>query len=352
MAMDSLTPYNPFENRKSCTPFTQEQLDYMKQLVDQGWSASKIAKEYKLNIDSIRRRIKQNNWSTKKSQRSNALTQDELSQIKKLIDQGVDLKEISNKFDISISAIKRRKYKNHWTVNAKKNKYNFDENYFDEIDSEHKAYWLGFLMADGYILSKRQRKGHVNESQSFGFSINMQDSELFDYFKEDLKAENPVNIYDNYSSQFASINKTGRILLTSQHTVNMLKKWGLVENKTFSTHMPDIKKELIPAFIRGYSDGDGCITIDKNNRISWKFCGTQELLNAFQDFFGTSYKLTQRFPERHNNNWQFGISGWKNVPRCLDIVYKDATVYLKRKYNKYVEIQGKVCAMDTHLRQS
>lgn len=350
--MDSLTPYNPFENRKPGTSFTQEQLDYMKQLIDQGWSAAKVAKEYNLNVGSIRKRIKQNNWSVKKSQRSKALTQDELDQIKELVDKDVDLEEISKKFKLSVSAIERRKYKNHWTVNKRKNKYNFDENYFDEINSEHKAYWLGFLMADGYILSKRKRNNRVDESQSFGFCINMKDAELFDYFKQDLKAENPVNIYGDYGSSFSSTAKTGRILLTSQHTVDMLKKWGIVENKTFITQMPDIKEEFIPAFIRGYSDGDGSITIDKNNRISWNFCGTKELLTSFQDFFGTNYKLSQRFPERHNNNWQLGISGWKNVPCCLDIAYKDATIYLKRKYNKYVEIQGKIRAMDTHLHHS
>lgn len=105
--------------------------------------------------------------------------------------------------------------------------------------------------------------------------------------------------------------------------------------------MPDISKELMPAFIRGYSDGDGSIVVDKNNRVSWGFCGTKELLNSIQDFFGLNYKLSQRFPERDNNNWQLKITGWQNVPACLDITYKNATIYLKRKYNKYVEIQGK-----------
>ena len=30
-------------------------------------------------------------------------------------------------------------------------KYNFDEHYFDVIDCQEKAYWLGFICADGYI---------------------------------------------------------------------------------------------------------------------------------------------------------------------------------------------------------
>lgn len=349
--MDSLVPYNPFENRKSGAKYTQEQVDYIKQLVDQGWSASKIAKEYNLSCDSIRKRIKDNNWSATQNQRQKKLTQAELDEIKEKIDNNVPIAEISKEYDISKDALWRRKANNSWTVKKRKNKYNFDESYFDIIDTEHKAYWLGFLMADGYILSKRKGK-RANQSQSFGFTISVKDIELFDYFKEDLKADNPVNIYKNSSSSsFKTDTDFGRILLASQRTVDALKSHGIVENKTFITKMPELQQELVPHFIRGYSDGDGSISIDINNRIGWSLCGTKELLNSIQDFFGLNYKLSQRFPERNNNNWQLHVSGWQNVPMCLDIIYKDASVYLKRKYDKYAEMQGKIRAMDVHLHQ-
>lgn len=55
--MDSLNPYNPFENRKKGSHYTREQLDYIKQLLENGWSVAKIAKTYDLNTSSIRRRI-------------------------------------------------------------------------------------------------------------------------------------------------------------------------------------------------------------------------------------------------------------------------------------------------------
>lgn len=339
MTMDSLHPYNPFENKKKNAPYTQEQVDYIKQLVDCGWSASKIAKEYNISSDSIRKRIKNNNWTAGTNKRSMRLTNDDLKDIKQMVDQKIDNSIICEKYQISEVTLLSRITNNKWTKTPRKNTYAFDYNYFDVIDSEHKAYWLGFLMADGYILSHRKGK-RKNQSQSFGFAISMKDKELFDYFKEDLKTENPVNIYRNSTSSYSSNSVYGRILLTSQHTVDMLKTHGIVENKTFITKMPQLDDNLIPAFIRGYSDGDGSITIDKNNRLSWALCGTKELLNEIQNYFGFSYKLQQRFPERLNNNWTLKITGWKNVPYALSIVYDDATIYLKRKYNKYVEIQG------------
>lgn len=335
--MDSLNPYNPFENRKKGSHYTREQLDYIKQLLENGWSVAKIAKTYDLNTSSIRRRIEQKNW-TLSSQRTKKLSQKELDSIKKELEKKIPVEKIAKKYNISTATILKRKANDNWILQKRKNKYSFNESYFDTIDTEHKAYWLGFLMADGYILSKRKGE-RANQSQSFGFSISTKDIELLKNFKKDLNAENPINIYTS-NSGFKENAPAGRILLTSQHTVDCLKSHGIVENKTFITKMPNINENLIPHFIRGYSDGDGSIVIDKNNRVQWAFCGTKELLSSFQEFFGTDYKLTQRFPERQNNNWTLKITGWTNIPRCLDICYSEATIFLKRKYDKYVEIQG------------
>ena len=66
---------------------------------------------------------------------------------------GVTEKQISSKFDISL-----RQYYNLLKLNKveRKNKvirYNFDENYFESIDTEDKAYFLGFIVADGSVNS-------------------------------------------------------------------------------------------------------------------------------------------------------------------------------------------------------
>lgn len=337
--MDSLNPYFSLKSRNSKQPYTQEQLNDIKQLLDRGWSPSRIHKEYpNVSTDSINNRIRQNNWIAKKKQRASQLSQKELDEIKNLLTQQVSLEEIGKKYDISVATILKRQVNGNWAVRKKRNKYSFNEHYFDEIDNEHKAYWLGFLMADGYVLSARHRT--PNESQSFGFAINVRDIELFRYFKQDLCAENPVNIYQDTNSSFKSGNLYGRILLTSQHMVERLKTYGVVENKTLKARMPALPTNLIRHFIRGYSDGDGSIVIDKNHRVSWGFCGTKEMLMSIQNFFHSHYKLSQRFPERQVNNWDLKITGWQNVPNYLHKVYENATIYLQRKYLKYIEIWG------------
>lgn len=341
--MDSLNPYNPFKNKKKSATYSQEQLDYIKQLLDSGWSVSRICATFNLGKDAIKKRIKNNDWSSHYNRRDCALSNKELKEIKQQVNDGVDHKKICNTFNISEAALLNRIQNNKWERAGKKPQYTFNEHYFDEIDNEHKAYWLGFLMADGYILSKRNRPDKPREQQSFGFSISMRDRELFDYFKKDLDSNHPVNVYNSYGdSSFNAKYPSGRILLTSQYCVDTLKTHGMHENKTFTAKMPNINIKLVKHFIRGYSDGDGNIGIDRNNRVQWGFCGTKEMLSSIQKYFGFNYKMNQRFPERHNNNWSFKITGWYNVYKALNHCYEDATIFLKRKYNKYVEIQGKI----------
>lgn len=337
--MDSLNPYNPFENKNKNQHYNQEQLSFIKQLVDQGWSASRIAAEYSISSQSIRERIKNNNWKVGHFNRSGGLSNQELKEIHQQVLDGIPYKTICEQHQISEESLLRRVQNNKWERGQRKNKYSFDDTYFDNITTEHQAYWLGFLYADGYILSKRNRRPNSQEQQSFGFCISSKDDELFTKFKEDLKSNNPVNYYKN-STGFDSDFSCGRILLTSQRTVDALKKYGMMENKTFFLTWPELPEELYSAFIRGYSDGDGSIIIQSNGKYNWQLCGTVELLMGIQAYFDTHIKLFQRFPERENNNYTLHYCGNQQVPRLLDIIYKDATIYLQRKYNKYAEMRG------------
>jgi hypothetical protein len=339
--MDSLNPYNPFENKKKNANYNEEQLSFIKELVELGWSANKIARTYGLTAESIRKRIRDDNWTTSKNGfLQQGLTNEKLEEIHQKVLAGVEVDELSTQYNISKEALLRRISNSNWTRAKRKNRYSFDEHYFDVIDNEHKAYWIGFLLADGYVLSKRTDEKRINQAQSFGFAVNSDDHELLENFKKDLKADNPIHYYKNTGSYAKSKTSYGRILLTSQHTIDTIREYGIRENKTFFVTFPDIPTALIPAMIRGYSDGDGSIIITKNNKYEWALCGTKEFLTGVQNFFGTSIQLSQRWPERNNNNYTLSYYGNKQVPKLLDIIYKDASIYLQRKYDKYAEMRG------------
>lgn len=86
-------------------------------------------------------------------------------------------------------------------------------NYFEKIDNEHKAYWLGFLYADGYILQGRKEK--KNESDALGISISQKDTYLLEILKTDLKSENPIKFYQNLSKLNYKDTWYGRLIIYS-----------------------------------------------------------------------------------------------------------------------------------------
>ena len=213
------------------------------------------------------------------------------------------------------------------SVNSKR--YYFNENFFEIIDNERKAYWLGFLFADGYILSK---------TDSFGLSLSTKDILHMEKFLADISSNYKINVYrNNFNREYC------RVRLYSKKAKADLINAGCTENKTLVLAFPKIRKDLLPHFIRGYFDGDGAITKTKSKKsFSFRFrlCGTKEFLNGVLMAIGYESKLYQRHPERNVNNYDIDIGGNRQVLDILSSIYKDATVYLERKYDRFLELKS------------
>ncbi|MTK11827.1 MAG: hypothetical protein F8N39_06990, partial [Clostridiaceae bacterium] len=145
-------------------------------------------------------------------------------------------------------------------------KYTHNENFFEGINNELNAYWLGFIYADGFIESKRKNCG-----QKFGITLNSIDEEHLYKFKSHIAATNPIKHY--LASGYNPNGNFSKILITSQKTVEDLKRLGVKENKTLNLTFPDDKKVsncLIRHFIRGYFDGDGTIYFSIDQAYNYK----------------------------------------------------------------------------------
>ena len=104
--MDSLNPnYNPFEGKKKGAHYTLEQIAFIKELVDLGWSANKIATTYKIDSRAIRKRIKNNDWSCAEKNRNIQLSNKELQEIKSKVEQGIDKQLICDEYSISMFSL-------------------------------------------------------------------------------------------------------------------------------------------------------------------------------------------------------------------------------------------------------
>lgn len=215
----------------------------------------------------------------------------------------------------------------------------FNEFYFNKLDSPRKAYFLGLLYADGYILQPSKSK---KSSAALGISLNSEDGHVIKILKAELKATHPINTYQHNSS-YGSMNTYDRLICYSNQIVEDLNNLGMWAEKTNNLLFPTINQvpdDLMPHFIRGYFDGDGSLSYwtppnhskSDYHKFSLNFTGTLEMMEGLQTFFGTSVKLAQRHPKRNVNNYTLLYCGNQQIEKFLKMLYKDSDIYMERKY--------------------
>ena len=93
--------------------------------------------------------------------------------------------------------------------NITSRKYSCDENYFECIDNEEKAYWLGFLYADGFIESKRG-----TYSQKFGIMLSYRDRKHLEKFNKCLNSNYVIHLEDLYLESIRCLSLAGTLSCT------------------------------------------------------------------------------------------------------------------------------------------
>jgi DNA-binding transcriptional regulator WhiA len=221
-------------------------------------------------------------------------------------------------------------------VNVSYFTYTCNHNFFESINTEKKAYWLGFIYADGYILTDDYYK-----TGKLGIALGITDKEHLEEFKKDINSNHPIKVYTN-KTKFSNKTTYCRIVVTSKKLVDDLIKCGVLPSKTEKLVFPDssiVNENLINHFIRGYMDGDGSIIEPKNKKYQLTFCGTKEFISGIQDKLGIDLKIRKRH-DNDVNNWTLAITGNYQVEKLLDYIYKDSTIYLKRKYERYINLKN------------
>ena len=225
--------------------------------------------------------------------------------------------------------------------------YSINDNIFNKIDTQDKAYFLGLLYADGC---------NYEEDKRVKLDLIETDFDILNKFKKFLSYEGNIKHYPPYvkSIMGKECNASGiyRLSFKSKNISEDLAKYGCTKNKSYTLLYPKelIKDdELLRHFIRGYFDGDGCISywID-NKKTGHKkfqicFCGTTDMMenlsNIFSEKFNCRSNMRDRYEERDNNNLQFGIQGNRVIEKILDWLYIDSNMYVERKYKKYLELK-------------
>jgi intein-encoded DNA endonuclease-like protein len=213
------------------------------------------------------------------------------------------------------------------TLSEAATKYTHDKNFFNTINTEVKAYYLGLLYADGNVTNN-----------VLSISLQEKDKDILEKFKEHLK----------YTGPLLSINKSGnrqnqiKLSITSPKLVTDLLKHGLYPNKGTTLMFPStIPEKLQHHFIRGYFDGDGCVYAnDKSKDYLFSMLGPENFLINVQNILINNLAINRtklynpkncKITKLHVLTYQ----GKQNLNKISSFIYFKATVFLERKYIKF-----------------
>lgn len=235
------------------------------------------------------------------------------TQIIELYNSGLGMSNIANQLNISSTKVWNILKSNNVEIRRKHSK--IDEMYFDNPNTEKAAYWAGFIAADGYI---------YNLGKYVRIEINIKDKQHLELLGNDIGKN--VTEYDKHNSC--------KLTISSKHIVDTLRQYQITQNKSLTLQFPtNINVDNIHHFIRGYFDGDGCFF--KNYQILGNNDFLFGIVNSLP--FECCYSITK--PK--NSNYYLLRVRKKSFEQFFDFMYKDATIYLDRKYQKQLAFYNK-----------
>lgn len=207
---------------------------------------------------------------------------------------------------------------------------------FNPIDSENAAYILGFIYADGCIYDNK-----------INIRLNSKDENILQSICNIIYPNQNRPLYRGITKEGHSY--TG-LLISNKAMVKLFKNYGCHEKKSLTIKFPtNLPTEVISHFLRGYFDGDGCINIRKNKQSSSiNIIASHEFCKYLSIYLSEKLKINAR---HINHSFCSSISvvkidGHRQVKKFLDYIYKDASIYLIRKYERYLELNSLINNID------
>lgn len=213
-------------------------------------------------------------------------------------------------------------------------KYFINERYFEKIDTEDKAYFLGLLYADGSISKSR-------------ISISLIESELYilQNFQKYLNYFNPIYFFAKEREKRFDNKDSNRLTIYSKKLAEDIAKLGCIPRKSYCVQFPtteQIPNDFMPHFIRGFLDGNGCIYT-----YSWKrprncsiiFVSSKDFCTGLKNYIENNFDISCYIYDKANNIAELRFFGIKKVIPFLEYLYKDAINFFNRKREIYEKLK-------------
>lgn len=238
------------------------------------------------------------------------------------------LNEVETHFNLSHPTISKILKNIPKYSKAKINNPYLNEHFFEIIDNEEKAYFLGLLIADGNVF-----KENGGRQASISITLNLQDEYMLLKFKEILCANTNIG-YDGRGC--------GQIAVRSDIMAKDLQQYGVIPKKSSFTYLPQIDDKYMNHLIRGILDGDGSIRAEqtnKNNRFAHyiSFCGSKQLMEDISNYCKklNLHTIPKVYEYPDKNLSDIKIQSKSDMYIFGEWLYSNATLYLTRKKDKY-----------------
>ena len=239
--------------------------------------------------------------------------------------------KVAKHYKTSVKEIKAILEKNGIILTLRKQPLNIE--YFKKIDSCEKAYWLGFIQADGHL-----KKG------GYKLTFCMNDEDILFKFQKAIGAGSPVRKRINFDKRTNKNYTSYSLQICSKEFCNYIKSHGVDEDKSKKFSFPKIKEKYYSHFVRGIFDGDGCLflaerRVKKHKQWRVSLILTNDCANFIKDYlFKIGIKRTYIHRTDRYSFPLFFLNIYKDSIKFLDWIYKGSTkeTRLDRKHSKFL----------------
>jgi hypothetical protein len=204
--------------------------------------------------------------------------------------------------------------------------YDVNEDYFSKINNTEKAYWLGFIAADGCVGDKKGQK-------MLSIELAFKDKSHLEKLKKNIGYSGPV--HDKIRTVKGELRYSCYLTICCERIVDDLFKLGIVPRKSSILKRPNIKEEFFRHWIRGYFDGDGSVSVCNGKNIIGQFFGTKDVIE-----FICENRPGRGSPckKKDSKGWYCSWGGNLISKKIYDYMYKRSKVCLERKKKVFLSL--------------
>ena len=313
--------------------------DNIVSLYKEGMLQREIAEMYNTSSTSIARVLRSDGITNKI-----VISEENERGIVSAYENGMTVRDVAKKFNIGEKRASDilKKYDVKILLSCERpSKYDLNEKYFDQINTQDHAYILGFLYADG-----------CNCKNNISICLQERDKNILDRINLAIGSNRPLSFID-YSKRDGNCQNQYRLSITNKYMADKLASLGMVQNKSLVLEFPEwLDRNLYSHFIRGYFDGDGYVSKNYYN-AKLSIVSTKDFCESLRKILSNDVGINSSIYLCHNNDTivtrTLQISGRNQIRKFLDYIYNDANLYLQRKYDIYKSLYANISDINNTL---